>query len=149
MQERQNPNDPYSYRNRRNQSENWTGCLHFVQLLTVPGVQTNAFSAFLKISSLLYVHRNCRLIRDGEPRTATSTFTQLLSSVSQPFKTNCTLHQSGSHSCLFIHTSASVNLFLLFFFFALTHAVHLFAVPSPLLSPAHQQHRYTTHCLHT
>ena len=58
MQERQNPNDPYSYRNRRNQSENWTGCLHFVQLLTVPGVQTNAFSAFLKMSSLLYVHRN-------------------------------------------------------------------------------------------
>ena len=29
---------------------------------------------------LLYVHRNRRLIRDGEPRTATSTFTQLLSS---------------------------------------------------------------------
>ena len=29
---------------------------------------------------LLYVHRNHRLIRDGEPRTATSTFTHLLSS---------------------------------------------------------------------
>ena len=29
---------------------------------------------------LLYVHRNRRLIRDGEPRTSTSTFTQLLSS---------------------------------------------------------------------
>ena len=29
---------------------------------------------------LHYVHRNRRLIRDGEPRTATSTFTQLLSS---------------------------------------------------------------------
>ena len=31
---------------------------------------------------LLYVHRNRKLIRDaaGEPRTATSTFTQLLSS---------------------------------------------------------------------
>ena len=28
----------------------------------------------------LYVHRNRRLIRDGEPRTAISTFTQLLSS---------------------------------------------------------------------
>ena len=28
---------------------------------------------------LLYVHINHRLIRDGEPRTATSTFTQLLS----------------------------------------------------------------------
>ena len=27
---------------------------------------------------LLYVHRNRRLVRDGEPRTATSTFTQLL-----------------------------------------------------------------------
>ena len=27
-----------------------------------------------------YVHSNCRFIRDGEPRTATSTFTQLLSS---------------------------------------------------------------------
>ena len=29
---------------------------------------------------LLYVHRNRRLIRDGEPRTATATFTQFLSS---------------------------------------------------------------------
>ena len=29
---------------------------------------------------LLYVHKNRRLIRDGEPRTATSTFTQFLSS---------------------------------------------------------------------
>ena len=29
---------------------------------------------------LLYVHRDLRTIRDGEPRTATSTFTQLLSS---------------------------------------------------------------------
>ena len=36
-------------------------------------------------SMLLYVHRNradCS-IRDGEPRTSTSTFTQLLSSVGQ------------------------------------------------------------------
>ena len=33
------------------------------------------------VEVLLYVHRNRRLIRDGEPRTATSTFTQLLSSV--------------------------------------------------------------------
>ena len=32
---------------------------------------------------LLYVHRNRRFIRDGEPRTATSTFTQLLSPESQ------------------------------------------------------------------
>ena len=32
------------------------------------------------VEVLLYVHRNRRLIRDGEPRTATSTFTQLLSS---------------------------------------------------------------------
>ena len=30
---------------------------------------------------MLYVHRKRRLIRDGEPRTTTSTFTQLLSSV--------------------------------------------------------------------
>ena len=29
---------------------------------------------------MLYVHRNRRLIRDREPRTAASTFTQLLSS---------------------------------------------------------------------
>ena len=29
---------------------------------------------------LFYVHGNRRLIRDGEPRTATSTFTQLLNS---------------------------------------------------------------------
>ena len=33
------------------------------------------------VEVLLYVHRNRRLIRDGEPRTATSTLTQLLSSV--------------------------------------------------------------------
>ena len=32
---------------------------------------------------LLYVHRNRRVIRDGEPRTATSSFTQLLNSVLQ------------------------------------------------------------------
>ena len=31
----------------------------------------------------LYVHRNIRLIRDGEPRTATSPFIQLLSSVTE------------------------------------------------------------------
>ena len=30
---------------------------------------------------LLYVHRNRRFIRDGQPRTFTYTFTQLLSSV--------------------------------------------------------------------
>ena len=39
----------------------------------------------LSMSSLVEccftVHRNCRLIRDGEPRTSASTFTQLLSSV--------------------------------------------------------------------
>ena len=35
------------------------------------------------VEELLYVHRNRRLIKDGEPRTATSTFTQLLNSVSQ------------------------------------------------------------------
>ena len=29
---------------------------------------------------LLHVHRNRRFIRNGEPRTSTSTFTQLLSS---------------------------------------------------------------------
>ena len=32
------------------------------------------------VEVLLYAHRNRRLIRDVEPRTATSTFTQLLSS---------------------------------------------------------------------
>ena len=32
------------------------------------------------VEALLYVHRNRRLIRDGEPRTSTSTFTQLLNS---------------------------------------------------------------------
>ena len=32
------------------------------------------------VEVLLYIHKNRRLIRDGEPRTATSTFTQLLSS---------------------------------------------------------------------
>ena len=35
------------------------------------------------VEVLLYVHRNRRLIRDGEPRTATSTFTQLLSSATE------------------------------------------------------------------
>ena len=30
------------------------------------------------VEVLLNVHRNRRLIRDGEPRTATSTFTQLM-----------------------------------------------------------------------
>ena len=33
------------------------------------------------VEVLLYVHRNRRFIRDGETRTATSTFTQFLSSV--------------------------------------------------------------------
>ena len=33
------------------------------------------------VEVLLSVHRNRRLIRDGEPRTSTSTFTQLLNSV--------------------------------------------------------------------
>ena len=54
-----------------------------------PGCFITAFShvyTFRLYSSgfgwvLLYVHRNRRLIRDGEPRTATSTFTQLLNSV--------------------------------------------------------------------
>ena len=32
------------------------------------------------VEVLFYVHRNRRFIKDGEPRTATSTFTQLLSS---------------------------------------------------------------------
>ena len=31
---------------------------------------------------LLYVHRNCKAHKDGKPRTATSTFTQLLNSES-------------------------------------------------------------------
>ena len=54
-----------------------------------PGCFITAFShvyTFRLYSSgfgcvLLYVHRKRRLIRDGEPRTTTSTFTQLLSSV--------------------------------------------------------------------
>ena len=36
-------------------------------------------------SMLLYVHRNQRLNKDVEPRTATSTFTQLLNSDDGPF----------------------------------------------------------------
>ena len=36
------------------------------------------FSFVIKV--LLYVHRNRRFIRDGEPKTSTSTFTQLLTS---------------------------------------------------------------------
>ena len=35
------------------------------------------------VEVLLYVHRNRRFIRDREPRTATSTFTQLLSSATE------------------------------------------------------------------
>ena len=34
----------------------------------------------LFVEVLLYVHRNSRLIRDGESRASASTFTQLLSS---------------------------------------------------------------------
>ena len=34
-------------------------------------------------SVLLYVHRNRKAHKDGEPRTATSTFTQFLNSVPQ------------------------------------------------------------------
>ena len=36
------------------------------------------------VEVLLYVHRNRRFIRVGEPRTSTSTFTQLLSSGPPP-----------------------------------------------------------------
>ena len=36
------------------------------------------------VEVLLYVHKNHRLIRNGEPRMAISTFTQLLSSDSNP-----------------------------------------------------------------
>ena len=39
------------------------------------------YKALSKLAEvLLYSHRNRRRIRDGEPRTATSTFTQLLGS---------------------------------------------------------------------
>ena len=38
------------------------------------------YLTLMMMSVLLYVHRNRRLIRDVEPRTATSTFSQLLSS---------------------------------------------------------------------
>ena len=56
---------------------------HHVNLLTSlflisPGLWLMLL--LLLVEVLLYVHRNRRLIRDGEPRTATSTFTQLLSS---------------------------------------------------------------------
>ena len=37
------------------------------------------------VEVLVYVHRNRRFIMDGEPRTSTSTFTQLLSSVRSMF----------------------------------------------------------------
>ena len=39
------------------------------------------YGGVVDVEVLLYVHRNRRLIMDGEPRTATSTFTQLLTSV--------------------------------------------------------------------
>ena len=48
-----------------------------VRSLHTPSI---AFRYLVRYSVLLYVHRNRRLIRDGEPRTSTSTFTQLLSS---------------------------------------------------------------------
>ena len=38
------------------------------------------FVVVVVVEVLLYVHRNRRFMRDGEPRTATSTFTHLLSS---------------------------------------------------------------------
>ena len=41
------------------------------------------------VEVLLYVHRNRRLIRDGEPRRATSTFTQLLSSEGRSWLVEC------------------------------------------------------------
>ena len=44
------------------------------------GISCDCIDFFL-VDVLLYVNRNRRLIRDGEPRTATSTFTQLLGSV--------------------------------------------------------------------
>ena len=49
----------------------------FSSTLTHPGLRPSLYNV---VEVLLYVHRNRRLIRDGEPRTATSTFTQLLSS---------------------------------------------------------------------
>ena len=39
------------------------------------------YSVVSLVEVLFYVHKNRRFIRDGEPRTPTSTFTQLLSSV--------------------------------------------------------------------
>ena len=39
------------------------------------------YSVVSLVEVLFYVHKNRRFIRDGEPRTSTSTFTQLLSSV--------------------------------------------------------------------
>ena len=45
-----------------------------------PNSASIGYAVAVEVEVLLYVHRNRWLIRDGEPRTATSTFTQLLSS---------------------------------------------------------------------
>ena len=45
-----------------------------------PNSASIGYAVVVKVEVLLYVHRNRKLIRDGEPRTATSTFTQLLNS---------------------------------------------------------------------
>ena len=39
------------------------------------------FFSEVVVEALLYIHRNRRFIRDGEPGMSTSTFTQLLNSV--------------------------------------------------------------------
>ena len=51
-----------------------------VKFYLEPDWRTGVSSTIL-VEVLLYVHRNRRIIRDGEPRTSSSTFTQPLSSV--------------------------------------------------------------------
>ena len=75
---------------------------HVFACLCLPACPSSFFFFFFflvvllyvhRFEVLLYVHRNRRLIRDGEPRTATSTFTQLLSSGST--EATCGLLRTG------------------------------------------------------
>ena len=51
-----------------------------IVIITTTTTTTVSHITDLVTEVLLYVYRNQKLIRDGEPGTATSTFTQLLSS---------------------------------------------------------------------
>ena len=57
-------------------------------------VKTEETSVVVEV--LLYVHRNRRFIRDGEPRTSTSTFTQLLSSENVSHRQNNNVKEVGT-----------------------------------------------------